>query len=352
MNKSLILIIILSFGLLTGCIAPKTQMVKVNEEQVRIERLKQQRLALTAFNQSLKRLFRVSYPLRQSAIAFCEDDQSLVPGFLIASRYTFKDDFHEAAKEALNLDQYIRIAYLLDGTPAKLAGLQVNDRILSVNQKTLGANKEAISEFYKLVKAAPTDKKINITLERNKQRIQTSFKPQKGCSYGMTLSNSDAVNAYADGRNVIITRGMMRFAQSDQELALVVSHELAHNAMSHITAKQLNSLGGTLLDIAAAAAGVNTQGMFGQMGALVYSQAYENEADYVGLYIMARAGLKTDGAANFWRRMAVEHPASISSNHSSTHPATAERFIAIETTIDQIDQKKRSGMALMPEMKK
>ena len=40
--------------------------------------------------------------------------------------------------------------------------------------------------------------------------------------------------AFADGTKVFLTRGMMRFAQSDEELALVVAHETAHNIMGHI----------------------------------------------------------------------------------------------------------------------
>ena len=143
----------------------------------------------------------------------------------------------------------------------------------------------------------------------------------------------------------------MRFAETEQELSLVVAHEIAHNAMSHVRAKTLNTLGGTLLDIAAGAAGVNTQGMFGKMASLAYSQEFEREADYVGLYIMAQAGVSTENAAMFWRRMAVEHPASINSSHTSTHPATAERFIAIEKTLQQIEEKKQDGTALMPDMK-
>ena len=51
------------------------------------------------------------------------------------------------------------------------------------------------------------------------------------CDYPVLLGDDDALNAYADGNNIIITRGMMRFLESDRELALVIGHELAHNSM-------------------------------------------------------------------------------------------------------------------------
>ncbi|MBI2876619.1 MAG: M48 family metalloprotease [Candidatus Tectomicrobia bacterium] len=64
------------------------------------------------------------------------------------------------------------------------------------------------------------------------------------CKYSVGLTNSDAVNAFADGFHVILTSGMMRFAEKDEELALVVGHEIAHNALEHVTQNTVNYLPG------------------------------------------------------------------------------------------------------------
>jgi hypothetical protein len=85
------------------------------------------------------------------------------------------------------------------------------------------------------------------------------------------------------------------------------------------------------------------------MGAQVYSQDFEREADYVGLYIMAWAGLPVDKASGFWRRMAVEHPTGIV--FSTTHPTTAERFVRLEQWAKEVNGKLASGEAFGPEMK-
>ncbi|NNJ91282.1 MAG: M48 family metalloprotease [Gammaproteobacteria bacterium] len=345
---SLILIAVL---LLSGCLAPKTRTIKVDEKHVEEERKRQQELALNSQQQMMIRLFGTAYPLRQAASAFCEDNQTLMPGFMTGSEFYYQEAFRDTAKKLFGMDEHLRITHIIENSPAADAGLQLKDRITAVNGQMLPEGKNAREKFHGILQQAKHTQ-INIKLERRDETIEKVISLPKGCNYAVALSSSDAVNAYADGSKVVITRGMMRFAQSEQELALVVSHEIAHNAMSHITAKTLNSLGGTLLDIAAAVAGVNTQGIFGTIGARAYSQAFENEADYVGLYIMARAGMQTDGAAMFWRKMAVEHPGSINSNHASTHPATAERFIAIEETIDQIEAKKLGSQTLLPDMKK
>jgi predicted Zn-dependent protease len=143
---------------------------------------------------------------------------------------------------------------------------------------------------------------------------------------------------------------MMRFVEDDLELSLVISHELAHNVMNHVGAKKKNLILGTLLDIIAAGLGVNTQGVFGTLGVQAYSKEFEEEADYVGLYIMALSGLDIENAPNFWRRMAAVHSDSIS--YATTHPSTPHRFVLLEKTVQEINQKITSDVPLKPELKK
>jgi predicted Zn-dependent protease len=150
---------------------------------------------------------------------------------------------------------------------------------------------------------------------------------------------------------------MMRFAQNDDELAVVVGHEIAHNAMRHLDAKKKNATLGAILgavvDIAAATQGVNTGGDFTNMGAgigaMSYSQDFEREADYVGMYLLALAGRSYENAADFWRRMAQESPGSI--KYASSHPTSAERFVRLEQTVAEIRQKQDAGLPLVPVMK-
>src|SRR5690606_38594427 len=146
------------------------------------------------------------------------------------------------------------------------------------------------------------------TIERNGETRSVMVVPVQACDFTVRLQQDDVKNAYADGKNIVIYKGMMDFFKSDEELALVLSHELAHNSMKHIDAKKRNAtLGGIiglLVDVAAAAGGVNTNGDFTRLamnaGSGAYSVEFEQEADYVGLYFMAIAGYKIDDAPNFW----------------------------------------------------
>lgn len=181
---------------------------------------------------------------------------------------------------------------------------------------------------------------------------------QANCSYKVILDPKQiGLNAYADGKNVVINPGMVDFASNDTHLAFVVAHEFAHNIMAHIASQQKNvAIGGilgTLGDALAQSQGVNTQGAFGKLGAnqamLKYSPSFETEADYVGLYILARAGYPIEQAPDFWRIMSQNEPRSI--YVTSTHPNNPSRTIAMEKTIPEIRSKQAASQPLLPNIR-
>src|SRR3989454_11514139 len=91
---------------------------------------------------------------------------------------------------------------------------------------------------------------LNLKIARGDQVQQISVKGVNTCKYRVVLQNADVVNAFADGNQVVITTGMIRFAESDTELALVVGHEISHNALGHIKKKSVNAIPGMILDVA------------------------------------------------------------------------------------------------------
>jgi predicted Zn-dependent protease len=177
------------------------------------------------------------------------------------------------------------------------------------------------------------------------------------CGYDVYVQDSPEVNASADGKEIFVMRGVVEFVENDSELALVIAHELAHNTMGHLVKQSQNRaigmLAGATLDVAAAAAHANTQGYFTKLGAKVgggaYSQEFEAEADYVGMYYMARAGYPMAGVEGFWRRMAAENPKQITMGLD--HPSSAARFVAIAETRAEIEAKQRASLPLEPNLK-
>ena len=177
------------------------------------------------------------------------------------------------------------------------------------------------------------------------------------CTFNLEIKGTRGVNAYTDGQTVYVTAPMMLFASDDDHLAFVLAHELAHAIMDHVSAQSGNvavgALIGVAVDLLAASQGVDTGGSFTQTGANValtqYSPGFEQEADYIGLYILARAGFPIEKAPDFWRKMAQFEPSGIYVR--GTHPSYPERYIAMQKTILEIRQKQAQGLPLMPNLK-
>jgi len=66
---------------------------------------------------------------------------------------------------------------------------------------------------------------------------------------------------------------------------------------------------------------------------------------------MANAGYPIEDIPDFWRRMGMEHPDSIASKWASTHPGTAERYLALDKTKNEIKAKLAAGTDLRPDPK-
>jgi predicted Zn-dependent protease len=180
----------------------------------------------------------------------------------------------------------------------------------------------------------------------------------QGCYFEINLKNDGTrPDAYADGKGVYFNMAMLMMTQNEDQLAFVLSHEYGHNILRHVASKQQNAMMGTLLglglDLALKSKGYGAGQSFQQVGSNIagnaYSVDFEKEADYIGLYIMDRAGFNIVNAPDLWRRMTVNNPKTLYVR--STHPTNPERFVGMQTTINEIMAKKQSGQPLFPNVR-
>ena len=268
----------------------------------------------------------------------------------------------------------VTITRVIPGSAAFRAGLQEGDKVLTVDGTPLyklrtkvfpHARRDQPREFGDVL-----DQYVKLGKDRQRRTVfrdsivigvgregephSLTLRPDVVCDYEVLLSmEATAVNAYTDGRHIVTTEGMVNFAKTDNELALVLAHEMAHCSEGHIGKKKANAilagLAGSIADWvfgtgrAAATAAV-------EAGAAAFSQEFELESDYVGLYMMARAGFDTANASDFWRRMAKDNPLE-SNTFPTTHPTTAMRHVLIRKTHEEIEDKRESGKRLMPNRK-
>lgn len=147
---------------------------------------------------------------------------------------------------------------------------------------------------------------------------------------------SDQANAFClPGGKVAVYTGILPIAGSDDGLATVISHEIAHavarhgaERMAHARLSQLGTLA-VGMSVSDMDPGVQRTvlAMFGlgsQFGIqLPFSRSHESEADYIGLTYLAKACFNPAEAPDLWRRMGAQ--GTQQPELLSTHPASATR---------------------------
>jgi len=154
-------------------------------------------------------------------------------------------------------------------------------------------------------------------------------------------------NAFVDlSRNLYIFSGLLRYVNDDNQLAVIVGHELAHLERGHIGKKAAVGLCVSLLTLAAEI--VITQGQSnGELSKLVtdlvigkFSRDQEREADYFGLKYCQLAGYDIEKGANVWLDIGSNAPASLTKSLLSTHPNSAERLARLRKIISLLKEGK------------
>lgn len=339
--------VLLCAALLGGCAAPTTQRVAVSDAATQAEAARQTEMAVQDTVADQKRLSHVYWTLSRRGSALCGEHVGPHLGAFTMSKP--KGEFAAAYERLYGIDDRPTVLFVEEGGPAQQAGLAPRDVVLGIN----GVSTDDRNALNELRKTLPPDQPLRLSVRRGKETLPLTVQPVKGCRFDAMVVPAQDINAYADGERVFVARGMMGFARDDRELALVVSHEMAHNVMAHLEARKKNMGLGFLADLAVVllTRGQVSNTNFAGLGAGAYSQEFEAEADYVGLYMMAEAGLPIDDAPTFWRRMASAHPASIRTNHAASHPSTAYRMVALEEAVKEIKAKQAAGQPLQPNMK-
>jgi len=152
------------------------------------------------------------------------------------------------------------------------------------------------------------------------------------------IKDDDMINAWAmPGGKIAFYTGIMKLFDSNDEIAVVMAHEIAHAIASHggerMSQMLVAQVGGVALDVALANKPQQTRtlaqtayGLGAQIGVLLpYSRTHESEADELGIYFMTMAGYDPDAAARFWQKMAAQGGQQ-PPEFLSTHPANETRI--------------------------
>ncbi len=354
---------LIALTIASGC-TTTTTMATGSAAEVAHEKDEQTRLALKTRWNRLAKLDRLIYPIRKANTDLCGNQVRNMIGIRFSTAWHFKRHERAVARELLSLSDRYAVLGVTPGSPAEAAGIRRGDTILAIDGKFTPVVKGAIGKINRdntlnrLLDSAAADGEVRLQLQRDGNFVSVTVVPELLCSHPLVLIEDSQLNAFADGKSVYITTGMVRFTESDAELQTVLAHELAHNTEKHIRKREGNALlGGLVAAAVVMAAGgaaspsatdfVNTGVRIGE-GA--FSRDFEREADYVSLYMLERASIDASESSNLWRRMAIENSAAI--RYGATHPTTAERFINLNAVHQEIRDKRAVGLPLDPNRRK
>ena len=205
---------------------------------------------------------------------------------------------------------------------------------------------EKIKRIYN--RLLPAALEINNQVGENKARLNLQYSPER------------ELNAYAAKKgDIVIYRGVLEQCANDHEVAFVIAHEISHHIANHINeTKQNMAVGGVTAGVLMGVLGalayndpytpnynqarineMTNQGMAAGMaaGKMSYSKDQENEADYIGAYIVHKSGYDLDKARLIFARLAKANKSQHNERHSiDTHPAHAVRLAKFHLTSYEI----------------
>lgn len=294
------------------------------------------------------RLYRVAAPLLVSNPDLCRSHARNLLGFTAKNKYSYSAEFVNAAQAAFGLDERLQVMGVLPGSGAAQAGLRRGDSLVAVEDQPMpegeNAERKAAAILAPLVIGRSS---VTLTVMRSGSNISMNIPLTHACAFGIELGNADIVNAYGDGHRVMITRGMMNFARSDEELAYVMAKEMAHNALAHASKQKISAtVGGVIDNLVRIHPDMST--MVGTAGIRPMPAELDIAADRLSLYMLARAGYNINNAVSFWRRLDAQYPPSVLNSYTALHPNTAQRLAATEKAVADIRTKRADGKPLVP----
>lgn len=159
-------------------------------------------------------------------------------------------------------------------------------------------------------------------------------------SWEVQLFEDANPNAFAlPGGKVGVNTGMFAVAKTQDELAAVIGHEIAHVISQHANERVSQQMAtGIGIEAIGAYSGTRTSpentkalmsalGLGAQLGVLLpYSRVHESEADVLGQQLMARAGFDPAAAVALWQHMQAADQGGRPPQLLSTHPDPRNRI--------------------------
>jgi hypothetical protein len=229
---------------------------------------------------------------------------------------------------------------IVEDSPAAQSGLMAGDVLLGVNGKTFpdprtmtvrkrsGPWRKEVEASEDLLEHELRAGPVRLRVLRGGAERDIILQPRAGCAVRARLARSPQANAFSDGRHVVVTTRILDFVRSDDELAVVIGHELAHNLLGHKALLSAQGVPGGLL----AGIGKNAERV----------RATEEAADRFGLRLAWAGGYDVNAATAFWPRFYARFGSGF--RIMSSHPGLKARERLADETVGELAREPRPGV--------
>ena len=266
------------------------------------------------------RLAAVAWRLQIRNRDLCSDVRAL-PGFTVHALSQYPPADRALVARHFGLGGYPVVLAVAPGSAAERVGLMPGDAIVAIDDVQVTADGwgraryDAVAAVEDAIETALARPPATLTVQRSGKSAEIALSGDAGCASRVQLVPGGSLNAGADGRYVEITGKMFDFVATDDELAAVTAHELAHNILRHRERR-------------------------------TPSRQAETEADRLSVWLVARAGYDVDAVTAVWSRLRVRTDLGIFSDFS--HPRWKGRLARLAAAVVTVKAQRAAGEALVP----
>ena len=185
--------------------------------------------------------------------------------------------------------------------------------------------------------------RLQVIAQRLIPQAQAWNERAKGWKWEVNLIGSKQINAFCmPGGKIVFYTGLIdQLKLSDDEIAMVMGHEMAHALREH-SREQLAKTQATDLGIRLGAAifglgdmGTAAANLGGKLLTLKFSRSDESDADLVGLEMAARAGYNPQASVSLWEKMGQANGGG-GIGFLSTHPTGPDRIAKLQANVPKV----------------
>ena len=261
-----------------------------------------QQAAIRALADQDLRVAAIGARLARGAADMCPGQRLSTAGLVVQDVAQYSAATRDDARAALRLGDGPTVVGMVEAVPGQ--GVQVGDIVTAVNDVpiTTGSRASAYARVAQVEDAieGAIGPQVMLGVVRGGAARREALLAVPGCRSRFQIVRGGLSATQADGRYVQISDAMMALAPTDDALAAVIAHELAHNILRHIALK-------------------------------TPSKQAEYEADALSVRLVAQAGYSLDAVLPFWEALRKRTDYGIFAD--GTHPGWRKRIAALATAV-------------------